>query len=473
MENQVREISLRHLFWKVMLGWKLWIVCALLFAILLPGVKYAKDAQAYKAAQQPQEDVTQTVTFTKTEQQQIDDVKSLQVLLDKNSQYMQESLLMNIDPYQEHVLELKYYIDSDYTYNYSKDNKQNYTSAITNAYVDYAANGLSQKEIWKDVNTKAEAKYLAELVSATVDSDNTFSVLVKYTDEKSLKSVSEAIQKELKGRYEDIADRIGSHKLVLVSENYQVRTDSDLANSQNAVTGLIKSYRDQISTLTSAMTEDQLKVVDSELAAERENETVDEETVPETVEVSAPVFSKKYVVLGFVMGIFLAALYLVCVAVLSNKLQEAEELVRFYKLRQFGILTQNKGSKGINGFLLRIKYRNQKLLSAEASVQLAISNIELYCKNEGITKLFLTGSEIERVDKNTITQIVEGLSTKGIQTVYGENICYDAAAMREASEAGHVVLVEITDVSIYQEIEKELRMLKDWNVNIAGCVGVE
>lgn len=44
--------------------------------------------------------------------------------------------------------------------------------------------------------------------------------------------------------------------------------------------------------------------------------------------------------------------------------------------------------------------------------------------------------------------------------IYGENICYDAAAMREASEAGHVVLVEITDVSIYQEIEKELRMLR-------------
>ena len=208
------------------------------------------------------------------------------------------------------------------------DNKQNYTSAITNAYVDYAANGLSQKEIWKDVNTKAEAKYLAELVSATVDSDNTFSVLVKYTDEKSLERVSEAIQKELKGRYKDIADRIGSHKLVLVSENYQVQTDSDLANSQSTVASLIKSYRDQISTLTSAMTEEQLKVV-------------------------------------------------------------------------------------------------------------------------------------------------EGLSTKGIQTVYGENICYDAAAMREASEAGHVVLVEITDVSIYQEIEKELRILKDWNVNIAGCVGVE
>ena len=85
MENQVREISLRHLFWKVMLGWKLWIVCAVLFAILLPGVKYVKDARAYKAAQQPQDN--QEVIFTKEEQQQIDDVKSLHVLMDKNSTY--------------------------------------------------------------------------------------------------------------------------------------------------------------------------------------------------------------------------------------------------------------------------------------------------------------------------------------------------------------------------------------------------
>ena len=77
MENQVREISLRHLFWKVMLGWKLWIVCALLFAILLPGVKYVKDARAYKAAQQPQDN--QEGIFTKEEQQQIDNVKSLHI----------------------------------------------------------------------------------------------------------------------------------------------------------------------------------------------------------------------------------------------------------------------------------------------------------------------------------------------------------------------------------------------------------
>ena len=106
MENQVREISLRQLFWKVMMGWKLWIVCAVLFAILLPGVKYAKDVRAYHAAQQPKDEKQEpTVVLTDDEQQQIDDVKSLNLLIEKNSNYMQNSILMNIDPYQEHRME--------------------------------------------------------------------------------------------------------------------------------------------------------------------------------------------------------------------------------------------------------------------------------------------------------------------------------------------------------------------------------
>mgnify|MGYP000060811095 CR=1 FL=1 len=43
---------------------------------------------------------------------------------------------------------------------------------------------------------------------------------------------------------------------------------------------------------------------------------------------------------------------------------------------------------------------------------MASSNIELYCKNEGITKLFLTGSEIERMKKEWITKLTEHLKAK-------------------------------------------------------------
>lgn len=467
MENQIREISLRYLFWKVMLRWKLWVVCALLCAILLPGVKYAKDIQVYKMTQQSQDNAQKTV-FSQEEQQQIDNLRRLLILLDKSNTYMQNSILMHIDPYQENVLKMQYYVDSEYTYNLAGNNKSDYSSAITDAYVDYISNGLDQGKIWNNVVDKVDDKYYAELFLAeSGDSDNTFSVTVKYTDSSYLSNVSAEVQKALSAKHDNIAETIGNHKLVLISENYEVQTDTDLANSQNTVANLIKSYRDQITAMRSTMTEAQLGAVDSEVSGESDEET------SIVTNVATPVFSKKYIVLGFVMGAFLAVLYLICVAVLSNKLQDAEELVQFYSLRQFGILTQVKGSKGLTGLLLRVKYRNQKILSADALVQLVISNIELYCKNEGITKLLLTGSEIEHVEKATITKIMEELGAKGIHVVYGENICYNSAAMREASRGDHVVLVEITDVSIYQEIEKELRMLKDWNVDVIGYIGVE
>lgn len=87
----------------------------------------------------------------------------------------------------------------------------------------------------------------------------------------------------------------------------------------------------------------------SELEREENLESDDKEESA-AVQVAAPALSKKYVVLGFVMGVFLAALYLVCIAVLSNKLQAAEELVRYYKMRQFGIITRSSAPRELLDF---------------------------------------------------------------------------------------------------------------------------
>lgn len=468
MDDQMREVSLVQLFWKVMLKWKIWILSAIIFAVLLPGVKYVKDVYTYQTTQNVSEEDVEAAVFTKEEQQQIDDVKDLQQLLDKQRNYMENSVLMNIDPYQECVLKLQYYVNSDYKVNYTRDNELDYTSAITNAYVAYANDGMNQKDIWVDFEADLEEKYIAELISAESVSDDMFIITVKYSDMNALEKISKSVQKNLNEQTQKLSGIIGSHRLVLVSENILTQTDMALADSQKKVADLVNNYRTQITTLTSSMSEEQMKAVEQDVAKDADKDvSVAEE------ELQKPGLSKKYVVLGFLAGLFLAVMVLVCIDVMSNKLQAAEELVDYFKLRQFGILVKDDRARGINGFILHLKYRNQKQLTTEASLMLAISNIELYCKNENITELFLTGSEIERVNKDWINMMVNALKEQGIHAVYGENICYDGAAMRKASESGHVVLLEITDVSLYTEIEKEIRMLKDWNVNLIGCVGIE
>ena len=48
MENQEREISLKELFWKIVLAWKAWLICGVIFAVLFAGLRYVKDMRSYQ-----------------------------------------------------------------------------------------------------------------------------------------------------------------------------------------------------------------------------------------------------------------------------------------------------------------------------------------------------------------------------------------------------------------------------------------
>ncbi len=57
---------------------------------------------------------------------------------------------MNLNAYKENVLIMEYYVDSDYTFNYTEDNRVNYTDALVSAYGNYAQNSdLAQQMIDK------------------------------------------------------------------------------------------------------------------------------------------------------------------------------------------------------------------------------------------------------------------------------------------------------------------------------------
>ena len=54
----------------------------------------------------------------------------------------------------------------------------------------------------------------------------------------------------------------------------------------------------------------------------------------------------------------------------------------------------------------------------------------------------------------------------------GGNICYDMASLRTAHETGTVILFEQEDISIYKEVEKEIKLLAEQKVNVLGCIGI-
>jgi capsular polysaccharide biosynthesis protein len=471
-----KEISLVQLFWKVLLGWKIWLAAAVVMAVLFPAVRYMSAMRAYQQAQNNAESgsTEEAAEFTDDEQKQIDDVLQQQTLLNKYETYYEDSVLMNIDPYHEKVLVLQYYVDSDYTFNYTKDVDKDYTSAVTNTYVAYVANTLDTEGIWSEAGIETEDKNMNGLITADYVSDNIFRVRVIYTDEDDLQALSKVIKDKIEARSTDFSEQIGSHTLVLTSEEISEEIDNDLVTQQSNTLTLITNCKNQITNLETSMSDEQIAAVDEEVAkmdSTGEDAGQDDEA-QQDAPATKPSLSVKNIVLGFLLGLFLAAAILACVSILSNRLQDSEELTLMFGLRRFAIIPQEKRTDAVTGLLLRLKNSRKKRLTTEAAQNLAVSNVALYCRNEGITKLFLTGTEIERADQKWIKDMAEALTKQGVSVIYGENVCYDAAAMCKAADAGHVVLVETEDVSIYQEIVNEIRMLKDQNVEIIGYVAL-
>ncbi|MGN0170885.1 MAG: hypothetical protein ACI39H_09025 [Lachnospiraceae bacterium] len=480
---QEREISLELLFWKIVGAWKVWILAALICAVLLPTLQYVRATGSYRESRKAYEEAMKQDqkednekdslfdTFSIEEQQQLEDAIRVQTLLNKNRQYVKNAALMNVDPWHEQVLTLTYSVDTHYTANYTKEVKQNYTNTILSALSIYAATGLDQTKVWQEKEETVSQQHLSELISSDVaEIGNNFIITVIGTDKETLVKASANIQKLMKAKAKKLSESITEFDLILVSEDFGVREDEDLSEKQQNVQNAITNYNTTFTNLTSSMTEEQRSYLETQ-ALQTEGEEGEAEAVLE--EPVKPSFSVKYMVLGAMVGIFLAAFVIALLYVFSGKLHSCEELGDGMKLRQFGVISLESRAKGMDGLIRKLSSHGRKQLSTEESLRLAASNVALYCKNAERNRLYLTGTEIEKLSAEWLKQITEILSKNGLEVTCGGNVNYDAVSLEKAVEHGAVVILEQTEVSLVPEIMKEIRTLQDQGVDIIGCIGVE
>lgn len=484
MDKQERAISLQDLCWKIVLCWRRLLAFAVIFAVVVAAWQYVQGQKSYNDAMKKYREQTAAMEsgeseslagrteFTDAQLAQIQDAKALQSLLDRSRTYIQKSILMNTNPYRENVLILEYYVDSEYRFNYTEDNEVDYTNAVVDAYKHYGENGGLAAEIDEELDLGYEFRYVQEIVGVTVAASmDTFTVEIIYPDQVILQKISDVVGAALQEQEAAISDSIGKHSLKLISETITVRTDSNLANYQQTYQNMVNNYRNQFNTLKNAMSAEQLAEI--EMMVKEDDEEEEDAPEVELVEPVKPGIGVGNFVLGAIAGLFLAAVWITCEVLFASRLQTVEELSDMYGLRLFGTvqLTEKKSS-GFDSYLLKLKNRHKKQMPQEAWIDIICSNIELVCRSENIKQVYLTGSEWEKLDAETVEHITEGLKKADIRVSCGGNICYDMVSLRDVYEVGNVILIEQENVSIYREMEKEMKTLAEQKVQILGSVGV-
>ncbi len=470
-KTQEQELSLVNLFWKVLFGWRRLIVMGVVFAVVVSGLQYVREQAAWKLQSDSSE--TEDIELSQEEQIKVDDILALRKRMEEARSYQKNSIWMNLDAYNENVLTLRYYVDSDYTFNYVEENTSDYTEDVVAAYCSYVTSGQISDIVAKELNLQDQTNYISELITiaggtASNWSRNIFEIEVVYSDTETLEHIKSVITEAVEGQSDRISGEIGSHKLKMLTENISVRVDKNLILAQKEKNDAIYSYRTQLTALETNLSAEQQVALDQAINEEIEIDDAGQ------VEMIRPSFSAKYVILGFIVGVFFACMWIFLELLFATKIQETEEFSKFFGMRILGELKAKEQKKRIfhslDSLLLKWRDRNVKQISQEQRIRIVSSNLEVACKQAGVEQIYITGSEFENQKDKSLEQIWKGLSESGIRVCKGTNVVYDAKAIKEMAEIGNVVFVEQVGVSLYAEVEKEMKAAKDNGIQIIGSV---
>lgn len=465
-DRAAREINLADLFWEILLSWRKCICFGILLAIVLSGMKYFMDVRSYHASQNIDVE-KEKGNLEQEEMEQLSDAVALQGRVDAYEKYQEKSALMQMDPYAKPVLELQFYVRSDYIINYTNDHERDYTPELVSMYCNYVNSGEMAEKVIAEAALAVSAEDFRELLSVS-STGSTVSVSISYAEAGKLAEISNVVKTFLKEKEPELQE-VGSHNLEMIDESQSVVVDTELAEKKNTIADNVATLENQLKNMKNSMSDKQTALFDIEVS-EMRGEALEEE--------EEPGFSVLFLILGGMLGVILVCIWIVCRMVIASKLQSSEEISSVYGARLLGKIEISAGKKkhflqGIDNWILRKKNGGKKRLSMEQQIEVIAANVALSCKQQELNCIYMTGSEYEKVDKNVLDKLKQRLSGQGIKVKDGGNMLYDASSLQSGIENGHIILVEQKKVSAYDEVYEELDLLERYGSEVLGVIVLE
>ncbi|MCR4686700.1 MAG: hypothetical protein K5659_03960 [Lachnospiraceae bacterium] len=487
--NQEREINLISLCFRILLKWRWIIICAIICAVLAGGYKYYKDYKTYTNMTEEAASLAATkVEATNSQIQYVQDaieyrlnrieilqkdLDDLQKYLDERHAVIDDSPLMDVEymdvPYSLVTFELDIPVPESY------DDYDEYVYVSNNAKLLYT-NYMTSEDGWNAIAAKAgieDTTYFRYMITAWASTGHTISVQIYdlgLVDSTNLANAAVEVMKdrakELKSKglsdidlvYDGTYTGVGRYDGV---KDVQDRLRAELTNAHNQADGIVNTINTFYTNIADL------------------NKQLDTlgDPVEVTEGVAKPSLSKKYIAIGLILGIFLVAGIEALKVVLSNRIQEKEDVETLYNQYYYGNICSAETSKKFLGFvdnaILKLKNGGKNMSSYPVQVSVVANGIKLSCKKNELKNLVITGTSDAVLDGDSVKAIKEQLEADGINVNVVKNICINTDAMNACEEAGNVVLIEGVGKSYYKDVEEEISKAQAYNIKILGIVSVE
>lgn len=489
------EIDLAELLRELCGQWKRIVACALAAALITGGYGWLKGRERSAAAISGTEEQagetepedTKKAELTEAEELGVADAVRLTDEIRGLEMYLDNSVLMQMDPYHKARYVMLYCIDQTGREELPK---------ITESYLSFVLNGGAADELMKFSRWDMDKSYLAELITAyqktysfpylTVagsPADSSRMTQALLCIEVTGRNIKEAermaldLQEALENYSAEVKEMSGSHRLVFVSGEKSVTADSSLQSLQHDKKGLLSSDKAALKAMTEAFSDRQMEEycnkagVEAKERKEKADDSEPDDTVLDNVasgdaasdENSVSVM--KYLLLGVMGGISAYGCIFSCWYILRDRVKSAEEMKRRYTFPVYGtILLENEG-----GRKARAVPRIRRDAFGHTQMQV-MSRIRLACQEKGVAKLCAASDFVlDMAEKECLDSMAEQLKDHGISMTVVENVSADTDVWDTLIKTGNVLLLCRTGMTTHQMIDDTMIFYLENGITVTGA----
>ena len=534
-----REISLVDLIFDILLHWRTIVVAMLVGMLLLGSFSYvssyrtskAQEARVESAKQQLEQEMQAALEQSEAvdeankealkaaEQEKLDKIAQVskkwleerltdlqrynvnyvftyEELYREKVAYVEDSVLMQIDPNSVKRAEITFLVTSgnrERTYN------------LVKLYEDFVRSGelfaLLADDVGISTSDVNEIVSLEKESYSLQDGVDTIRVRINHYDEEVCEKLVQVIIDYMTAKCSELSNVIGNHEISILTQSLVTVSDTNIMSQQRSYFGDIATLESAIANYKSKFSEiewqyydflingelTELSISKMSTASISESKTADTATEEEKGESLTDIINKgvtvnpgvsvKHVVLGAILAAFIYVFVVFVLYVLNGKLRITDNLQTIYSIPQLAIISRSEENNKFLGFvdewIIALRDRNKRKFNRDEAIALAATTVKMSAEKDALRNIYLAGCDLNDQALSVCDQMKSILSNDGITVEILNNILYDAQNMSKLQDAQGVVLVEKAGSTLYTEIEQELELLKRQNIKVFGGIIVE
>ena len=462
--NYDREVDLKALLFDVLFKWRGILLLAIICAVSLGGFKaistYHTQADATFRAEANEAYENNMKLYESNIEIGEKELDSLINDITSQQEYLDKSVLINIDPYNVSEARVDLFIKTDYQiFPDMVYQNADYTETIVQTYQSLIISNSVLEIIADSLNI--DSRYLGELItvernlsydnkSESASSGNILTIKVLHNNKAAARTILDLVLSNMDDLQKRITTDICNHSITIINQETSSYIDLSLADIQ-------KKAHVKLADLQSALNERQKSYKE----------------LTEPVGLSSPKVVSikkgiKYGVFGGVLGGCAAIFFIVIGSLLSDKVVSVTELRKRFHMNFLAIVqmpSKNRLFSVIDKWLLKME-NSYSMVTLDEGSKLVITSIQ--SEVEENDSILLTGTESSDLIEKLCQKLIECKSN--YHFIYGSNILQSSETRENLITYKKVILIEQINVSQYAIIEEEMELIKSLGGEILGFV---